>query len=84
MKRHFPTLAAALALGAMLAGCGGSGGPSMAEASATAAQSANGGMDAFLTEVRRILGMTSDTSAPVSIDHVNVTAPDNAGPAPLS
>jgi hypothetical protein len=40
-------------------------------------------MDAFVTEVSRILGMTNDTSEPAPTDKVNTTAPDNTAPAPL-
>jgi hypothetical protein len=83
MKRHFPIPAAVLALGALLAGCGGSGGSTMADSNAMTSSSASGSMDAFVTEVGRILGMTNDTSEPAPTDKVNTTAPDNTAPAPV-
>lgn len=84
--------AASLALGILLVGCGGSGDAtatnsamnSAADTTPSPTSASNGGMDAFLAEVNRILGMSNDTGDPTATDHVNVTAPEDKEPAPVS
>jgi hypothetical protein len=72
-------------LSALLAGCGGTGSSASADASMSSTPTSSaGGMDAFLAEVSRILGMTSDTAEPGATDQVNATTPEDKEPAPVS
>jgi hypothetical protein len=85
MNKSITMLAAGAMLSATLAGCGGSSGNAAADASMSATPSSGGGgMDAFLAEVSRILGTTSDTAEPGSTDQINATTPDDKEPAPVS
>lgn len=78
-KKSIAILTAGVTLSLLLGGCGGSGGYN-----AGSTPSSNGGMDAFIAEVSRILGMTSDTAEPNAIDPINVTTPEDTAPAPVS
>lgn len=81
MKKHHAL--GALALTALLAGCGGGG--------SSHTDSGNGGvnpppvamLDAFYVAVSNVILTTSDDKEGVSIDSIMATSPDNTEPVPL-
>lgn len=80
MKKHYAL--GALALTALLAGCGGG---------SSHTDSGSGGvnpppvamLDAFYVAVSNVILTTSDDKEGVSIDAIMATSPDNTEPVPL-
>ncbi|MGK5080039.1 hypothetical protein [Janthinobacterium sp. HLX7-2] len=80
MKKHYAI--SALALTALLAGCGGG---------SSSTDSGSGGvnpppvalLDAFYVAVSNVILTTSDDKEGVGIDAIMATSPDNTEPVPL-
>lgn len=80
MRNILGLVALTLALSAC-GGGGGSGTPTPIDPPAPTPPTAM--IDAFITSVLAIVGATSDTSEPVSLDAYAVTAPDDTAPTPI-
>ncbi len=62
-----------------LVSCGGGGGGS--SSTTTADNSCAGNSDTFICQVFKIVGLSSETSEPVSIDAFNTTSPETNEPS---
>ncbi|MGN6704015.1 MAG: hypothetical protein ACTHKB_13770 [Burkholderiaceae bacterium] len=78
----FLSLGAALTMA--LAGCGGGSDSGSAAASSPPPGATASTSDAFVTRVLAIIGMTSDTAAPVPVDDIAVSTPETTSPVPVN
>ena len=81
MKKHHAL--GALALTALLAGCGGGGSSHTDSGSGGVSPPPVAMLDAFYVAVSNVILTTSDDKEGVSIDAIMATSPDNTEPVPL-
>jgi hypothetical protein len=67
-----------------LAACGGGTSDTVAANTPPAATDSGSTVDSFLAEVKRIVGLTSDSAEPSSTDAITVTTPEDKEPEPVS